>query len=901
MFQWNNFRKNMKASALMLGLGVGLVSCSSNPPLYQSKEFSVYRDRVEQGQYTAEVLSNTHMKSNYESPLNSVFSRAVSFKYSINRKDNDLPVNNNRRIVVRPENGVYKTPIMKFGVNNPDTTPVDDVKDPMEPKTKVVFRVDLTEVMKSFKEKGFYIDQNGEKISKEDFNGVYIAGGVPPLSWDFENFGDHQRLEDPDGDGIFEKEYEFNTFNPDRHVAQEWKLEDDISKYPQFSSDIPLLNALYRMAIEEAKADSEEDGTWRTGQKWGGVWTRDISYSTILGVGMIDPMRSMTSLKRKVRRGRIIQDTGSGGAWPVSSDRVVWTLAAWEVYKITGDQKWLDEAYHIIARSVEDDWTIVHDPKTGLMRGESSFLDWRKQTYPRWMDNVDIYSSKNLGTNAAHYEVYQILQEMATLLGDTDKVALYKSRAKNLKLAINKHLWQSEKGFYGQYLYGRGSDMLSPKSETLGEAFTVLFDVADAQKSASVISKMPVVAYGAPCVYPQIPNIRPYHNNGIWPFVQSFYNLAAAKVGNEKALQAGLASIYRAAALFLTNKENMVADNGDFVTALNSSEMLWSISGNLSMIYKVFFGVHIDAKGILSFNPVVPEAYKGKKTLSNLHLRNAKISVELEGYGNNVKEIFVNGKKAENAINLNEKKEYNIKLILDNKSFNHDAKVNIVENKFQLEMPQVTLKNGVLAWNKVEGAVSYLVYRDGKKILETKSLTYNLKKSAVSHYYSVVAGAMKSDLLNSYLSEPILVKGQNSVKKGLKLYAKDKKVDISNVPSSMIEVTKKKNTQIDFVLPTKKGKKYHMWLEYANGNGPWNTDNKCAIRSVYVNDQFVDPFVMPQRGSNEWSALGNTNIVSFDATGSRSKVSIRFEEKNENMNVFVNQALLENVVLVEVE
>lgn len=182
MFQWNNFRKNMKASALMLGLGVGLVSCSSNPPLYQSKEFSVYRDRVEQGQYTAEVLSNTHMKSNYESPLNSVFSRAVSFKYSINRKDNDLPVNNNRRIVVRPENGVYKTPIMKFGVNNPDTTPVDDVKDPMEPKTKVVFRVDLTEVMKSFKEKGFYIDQNGEKISKEDFNGVYIAGGVPPLS-----------------------------------------------------------------------------------------------------------------------------------------------------------------------------------------------------------------------------------------------------------------------------------------------------------------------------------------------------------------------------------------------------------------------------------------------------------------------------------------------------------------------------------------------------------------------------------------------------------------------------------------------------------------------------------------------------------------------------------------------
>ena len=41
----------------------------------------------------------------------------------------------------------------------------------------------------------------------------------------------------------------------------------------------------------------------------------------------------MISLRRKVDPlGRIVQDTGSGGAWPVSTDRMVWLLAAWEVY-----------------------------------------------------------------------------------------------------------------------------------------------------------------------------------------------------------------------------------------------------------------------------------------------------------------------------------------------------------------------------------------------------------------------------------------------------------------------------------------------------------------------------------------------------------------------------------------
>jgi len=320
-------------------------------------------------------------------------------------------------------------------------------------------------------------------------------------------------------------------------------------------------------------------------------------------------------LRRKVKRGRIIQDTGSGGAWPVSSDRTTWVLAAWEIYKATGDQDWLDEVYPIIKNTLEDDYQTIYNAETGMYSGESSFLDWREQTYPKWMDNKDIYVSQNLGTNVVHYQAHRILSEMAKIKGEAFQV--YEQRAEMIKKGINDYLWMKDKGYYAQYIYGRDDLYQSPRYEALGEALAILFEVADSEQAKSIIEKSPLTEYGATCLYPQIPDIPPYHNNGIWPFVQSYWNWAAAKTGNEAVLEHGLASVYRAAGLFLTNYENMVAETGDFLgTEINSHRMLWSMAGNLAMVHRVFIGMDFQNDG-LSFNPVVPKNYGGTKTLSN--------------------------------------------------------------------------------------------------------------------------------------------------------------------------------------------------------------------------------------------------------------------------------------------
>ncbi|MEL6276454.1 MAG: glycogen debranching protein, partial [Bacteroidota bacterium] len=474
------------------------------------------------------------------------------------------------------------------------------------------------------------------------------------------------------------------------------RLSEDISDRPSYSSDQPIVDALFNLSLEEAIKNIEPDSTLRTGAKWGGVWTRDVSYSTLLAFAYHEPEVAKISLRKKVKRGRIIQDTGSGGAWPVSSDRTTWCLAAWEIYKVTGDQAWLDEVYPIIKNTLEDDYKTIYDAHTGMYSGESSFLDWREQTYPKWMDNRDIYVSQNLGTNVVHYQAHQILAEMAKLKGEPYQ--LYQERATTIKQGINDYLWLGDKGYYAQFLYGRDNMIVSSRHEALGEALAILFGVADKEKAAAIIAKSPLTEFGATCIYPQIPGIPPYHNNGIWPFVQSYWNWAAAKTGNEEVLVHGLASVYRAAALFLSNYENMVAETGDFLgTEINSHRMLWSMAGNLAMVHRVFIGMDFQQDG-LYFNPVVPKVYSGERTLSNFKYRGAVLNITVKGFGNTIKKTTINGKSANSAfIPTDAVGEQHIVIELANNNFPQND-INKVDNHFTLPTVLAEKNGNNLNW-----------------------------------------------------------------------------------------------------------------------------------------------------------------------------------------------------------
>ena len=132
-----------------------------------------------------------------------------------------------------------------------------------------------------------------------------------------------------------------------------WPFGQRVIAPPPFKADTAsaLFDGLYAMAQDDLHQDSVSairDGAFdhgapipchcfETGLKWPYVWTRDLSYAIDLGLWRFDRVRARNGLEFKLSGVRepsapqglyVMQDTGSGGSWPISTDRVVWFLAA---------------------------------------------------------------------------------------------------------------------------------------------------------------------------------------------------------------------------------------------------------------------------------------------------------------------------------------------------------------------------------------------------------------------------------------------------------------------------------------------------------------------------------------------------------------------------------------------
>lgn len=684
----------------------------------------------------------------------------------------------------------------------------------------------------------------------------------------------------------------FRAYAPDSHTivsnypgaefeSGEWHLEKDLSDMPVYTAPTKLEEAIFNLSLEEAIKAVEPDSTLRTGVKWGGVWTRDVSYSTILGISTVQTQAAKKSLMAKVDRlGRIIQDTGTGGSWPCSTDRLIWVMAAYELYKVTGEEAWKEEIYPIIRESLEDDLATVFDEETGLVRGESSYLDWRQQEYPLWMKPADIYQSENLGTECVHYAAWDILAKLEGELGDSRKADGYRQVADNIKDAINRNLWMEDKGWYAQYLYGRKYPIMSPRFETLGEALTIILDICPESRSAEMVRLAPCEDFGTPCFYPQIKAIPPYHNDAMWPFVQGYWNRAAAKAGNPDAVLHGIACIYRMAALFLTNKENVVIYNGHCEgTQINSSRQLWSIAGSLSSVLNVLMGMEFLDNDIF-FHPVVPREMAGDRKLEQFKWRKSMLDISVTGYGAGIRSFCIDGQECEEALFPDTLEgRHSVSITLDGKFPSRG--INMVANAYAPSTPvpsKVFGSSNGKHFNWASDADSFIILRNGAPVDTTSVGTYYVKQDG--EYQVIAAGRNGWD---SFASEPVdYQSGEIVAKVGKKTsLATDRDITIQ------VEVPSAGYWFADFL--------------YNNHQGDFEQDNKCCNRTVYVNGKKAGLAVFPQLGYNVKDLLLWSNCLKLKLEKGLNTIELRFTDENTNMNINVNECYIDSIRLTPAE
>jgi hypothetical protein len=74
----------------LLGLAAASHAQDATKPLWSSPAYQVYPGKIVQGKYTAKALSAYEMRSDYQSPANLFKSSLITFKFSINGKDNEM-------------------------------------------------------------------------------------------------------------------------------------------------------------------------------------------------------------------------------------------------------------------------------------------------------------------------------------------------------------------------------------------------------------------------------------------------------------------------------------------------------------------------------------------------------------------------------------------------------------------------------------------------------------------------------------------------------------------------------------------------------------------------------------------------------------------------------------------
>jgi len=679
-------------------------------------------------------------------------------------------------------------------------------------------------------------------------------------------------------------------------VKTNWTLSTSLESLPVFEApQSPLIVALYNMALEEALRDIRPDNTFMAGEKWNGVWTRDISYSIHLALAAIFPEIAKKSLFTKVdsQRQVIIQDTGTGGSWPISSDRVVWSLAAREYLLWHPDPDFLSRAYQVMKNTALADRHAAYNPTTGLYYGESSFMDWREQSYASWMSPVDIYQSSSFSTCVLHYAHLTTLAWMARQLHLPSEARQWETWATDLKKAIRTLFPNKTLGTYSSYLYPFPLSQAALKTDNLGLALAVITGVSEGFENADLVRQIPVVPFGVVSLWPQQPHAGYYHNKGIWPFVNAYYVLAAREANNLEAVEFGIKAMTRAAAFFGTHKENFSYDRGHTdKMAVNSDRQLWSVAGYLALVYKVLFGISLDDQGMF-FRPMVPDFIQGPLTLKNLPFKKSRLTLIITGSGDTIETMKINGNTVPPTTHITGEETDPITVEISLRRTTPRQKIRLVSiQDISLAEPKIKTNLTHVFWAPVKSATSYTVFLNSTPITTTTET--NIRLPPQPGVISVVANA-SHEVLSSCPGKPLWLTPKTILSQeiedipALKEKATNRYKGFSGSGYVLLDNEGTLSPEIEIVVP--KTAPYVIRFRYANGNGPINTDNRCGIRTLFIDKKEAGVIVFPQRGN--WTDWGYSSTLLVRLTRGKHTLALVKTPLDDNMNGKINQAALD--------
>lgn len=727
--------------------------------------------------------------------------------------------------------------------------------------------------------------------------------------------------------------FPIHEFEKEVDVANDylWTLTTPIDHLPEYQSQALLLQSIYNLALEETEANMDKNGMFNSSGSKSPLTTIDISMSILLGLAITHPDASRKALVDRVSNGLILQDAELGGGWPANVDRAAWIVAAWELYLINGNENWLRTAYNVSSRTIDQDLAVVYDVEHNLFRGTPPYTHMLEGVYPEWMSLADITETYALSVNSLYYQALQCLTKMSLKL-NTGKHARYRILAKDLKDSINEKFWNDAYGYYSSMLYNN-AQVQDPRSATLANAWAIIFDIADAERSHEIAHKLPVNSLGAPRYYPHQKDIEAPANNTIWLVHQAFWNKAIKKTQNHKAYPHGLFSLIRPTAMNMTHRDYVSAENGKPVDyGHNRTQSLSAVSTTIGTLLQQIFGIEYTEEGIL-LNPFVPKSLNGEHRILGLRYREAILNLKLRGYGDQVYAIFIGQRPLTKAlIPASLEGVYDITVVmttvedvtdlgLDDSDLVVDSTTyekidpldilnerlmsgdfNLVPHAYMPRTPSfLAFENQSVVWNVLDQNDIYHLFRNGKKVTTTQRPRHLIDP----HKYSAYQLQINNDEgLYSFLGKPLIEKARG-------IESTIEAEDLTNATAPMSEVfgysgqgylklEEVSNADLRLTMNLPKKTTYLIRFKYSNGNKVNAVQGAASYRAIYLNDFRYESVVMPSNLNGNWNEWMYSNPINITLPAGRSTLSLKLEPNADKNRASKNPIYLDHIQLINI-
>ncbi len=667
-------------------------------------------------------------------------------------------------------------------------------------------------------------------------------------------------------------------------VAMRNEEKQQSPQLPVYYSDQPIIDALFSLAIREI-CDSIPRG--------------NIVYPAYLSLAALTPDEVLAALKTQVKAttdGMIImQSAGMGGSWPVTTNRISWAMAMWEIYKVTGDKSILSEALKTIDNTLNIDMRTSWDDRHKLMRGAFTLPDKIDEQYPLWMDAVDIYESMSLGANVMSAYAFKVRDMILSELSDNEFEPMWVGIDREISNSVNTRLWRPNAGVYGQYLYGGVYPILSTVNDNFAQALAVIFDIANPEMAKSIISRTPYTDFGISPLFPLYKSQQDANGNsgGTSALTQAFWNIASAKARNMKAVEKGIGAALRSAAFYAAGKDRafvVSTQNGRYIP--EEAPGKWNNAGMASLVLRVIMGMEYTPDGI-TFNPIVPSSLPGEKSLSGLKYRQANLSVKIYGTGERIKNFSINSiPQKDHFLPDTLHGNVTVEITMDNRP----AKDSKIENRQYEWMPAVPEIRWTTPYNgDIINHTDSMVYHTflNSSLIETVK-TDSIEFTVPQQYCLMDVVPINKNGTAGYSSKPheYIPEGSIKIIPASKI-SKTGTALISNhkLARRFVETTTQYNTVLYFNVTVENGGDYLFDVSYCNGSGPENAGDKCALRMLYIDGAEAGAIVMPQQGDGKWSSPQFSNMIHIKLRPGTNHLSLR--QTLNNMNGETNTALIQ--------